>query len=536
MGTTITRRAASRVFPSPDTPPGRISRPGPPDDLSHSAVAQVIPPGSRRARNQREALHAGLNCPALTGTRADFRVHLTAWWRIHVYAASWGGPGKPPRSTTQPGRDRVCIAAGRNGRPMSITTYKTCRAWWERHGFVAIVRRGWTPDLSPGVLRSADSRNVRQAYVLCVPRSRSLRQAREDPRELTRPLSRFSRNLDRVHARTYARTCTPRVRVDLDRDRVSARARLEEQRKAAETDIPGGSESTFHNVHNQVRAKTGFNANAYNCLPRPAEMSKGPLAALTDGWWRNLTKSFTAAGWSSEDLIYAVNYLPGGQQHRTRIADVRHPAGWLRWRLGHWLTPDGIPLPSRAQQQAAACAATPGLDPVHAARSRFLARLYGNESAVPAPQHTWTPPSAPQRRDRPLGGWAGRPVASQPATALPGGGEPGWWAAVVAQRVAAAREEERLSGERESHQGDCAYDFNALGNLGPIQIHGTSGNAAGNAAGESPGGNFYIAEREDNHLFSSPPPASASGSRESPASGAGIEASARFSPRLRFPS
>ena len=68
------------------------------------AVARVVPPGSRRIRSQREALRGGLSCPDLADVRADFRAHLTDWWRIHVNHASWGGEGRPPRGTTEPTR------------------------------------------------------------------------------------------------------------------------------------------------------------------------------------------------------------------------------------------------------------------------------------------------------------------------------------------------------------------------------------------------------------------------------------------------
>jgi len=47
---------------------------------------------------------------------------------------------------------------------------------------------------------------------------------------------------------------------------------------------------------------------------------------------------------------------PGDRQHRTRLANVRHPAAWLRWRLSHWLNPDGTPLPSPSQARAEAAA------------------------------------------------------------------------------------------------------------------------------------------------------------------------------------
>lgn len=156
--------------------------------LSHADVARAVPAGSRRIRSQREALRRGLACPDLAAVRADFRAHLRDWWRIHVLHASWGGPGRPPRGTTEPTRARVCERAG-----VSVSTYKACRRWWEARGYIAIARPGTTPDLRPAVLSSPA--NIRQAYVLCIPREWRQAPHREPVRPLTRPLSKSRRDI-----------------------------------------------------------------------------------------------------------------------------------------------------------------------------------------------------------------------------------------------------------------------------------------------------------------------------------------------------
>jgi len=58
------------------------------------------------------------------------------------------------------------------------------------------------------------------------------------------------------------------------------------------------------------------------------------------------------AAWTAADLVWAIDHLPIGQQHRTRTANIRHPAAWLRWRLSLWLSTDGTTLPSPTQQRA----------------------------------------------------------------------------------------------------------------------------------------------------------------------------------------
>ena len=293
MPTITGGRAVGSTYPPRGAPRFPTGNPDSPNGLSQAELARAIPSGSRCVRRQREALRAGLGCPELAGVRADFRGHLTDWWRLHVLSASWGGEGRPPRGTTQPTRARVCERAG-----MSVSTYKACRRWWEARGYVAIVRPGWTPLLRPGALLGPDDRNERQVLVLCVPRKRSAPPTSAG-QTLTRPLTKSRRDLDRFPARVSG---PPEPR----------------------SSPPG--------------------------CDRP---SSWPLRGLTEGWWAHLTGPFTAAGWTPGDLTWAVDHDPRGRQHRHRLSSVRHPAGWLRWRLARWLDPDGKPLPSRSQQAGA---------------------------------------------------------------------------------------------------------------------------------------------------------------------------------------
>lgn len=349
-------------------------------DMTRAEIARAVPPGSRRIRSQLEAIRGGLSHPDLQTVRPAFRCHLEDWWRIHVNHTSWGGHGRAPQGISSPGRSTVCRLA-RGG--MSITTYKACRAWWAERGFVAIVRPGWTPMHRAAALSDAGrDHNTSQAYVLCIPRRTvTPRPAPSSPQldPETRPLSQFRRNLDRFPAR--------------------------------EGQIPGPE----NQISNPAAA-------------RPPVLCRGTLAALTDGWWAHITAPFTAAGWTASDQVYAVDHQPDGRQHRTRPANVRHPAGWLRWRLGLWQRPDGTPLPSPSQQRAAAAEAhraylaRRNADLGIAARAAAIRAAYGTEVAVPSPQPGWTPPQPGQRRERPLAGWAARRGAVPPLTGKPGPG------------------------------------------------------------------------------------------------------------------
>jgi hypothetical protein len=289
--TTITGQSASSLLPPSDTPensPAFLTRH---DDLSRAQISRVIPRGSRCVRSQREALRAGLACPELADVRADFRRNLTSWWRLHVLHMSWGGDDRPPAGTTQPTRARVCALAG-----FGVSTYKTCRQWWEARGYVAVVRPGRTPALRPLALVRPDDCNERQVLVICCPRKKRPISSPRSGQAITRPL-----------------TC-PRSGHEIP------------SRDANPTGKPGSDPI------------------------RPAALRAWPLRGVSDGWWSHLTGPFASAGWSSSDLLYAVDHEPGGRARRERLANVVHPVGWLRWRLAAWLDPDGRPLPSPAQE------------------------------------------------------------------------------------------------------------------------------------------------------------------------------------------
>jgi hypothetical protein len=304
---TVTGRTVSSPLPPCDTPPAVGPVPARPDGLSRAEIRRAVPASSRRVRSWREARDAGPACPDLAGVRRDFRDSLEAWWRLHVTYMTWEGPAA---GTSQPTRELVCDkcrtgrrdpVTGERGR-MSITVYKRCRRWWAERGYVAIVRPGSTPALRPAALTSPDDYNERQVYVLCVPRKTRCQPDRESDHDSNGPLSCFRRKLE----------------------------------------LPA-RETSGHGP-----AKPGKPA-----MPRPPLLRRGPLRRLTDGWWAHLTRPFAASGWTLADLTWAIDYAPDSGQHRMNPGSVRHPAGWLRWRLSRWLGPDGVPVPSPSQVRKA---------------------------------------------------------------------------------------------------------------------------------------------------------------------------------------
>lgn len=287
-------------------------------------VLRAVPPTSRRAPDQKTALDAALayldEVAAATGMQPRKRRKLEWWIRVHIWFASWGGEGRAPRGVSSPGRQAVCdlIRDEKTGKPMSETSYKRCRRFWEAGGFTAIVREGWTPDLSPGILRSPGrDHNMTQAYVLCVP-TRAEKKARRrrhgSSSDETGPLSGFSTTED---SPTRAREGNP------------------ENRSGASCCYQPASPSQ------PEPAKPA---------PREAGLRVGVLARVTDGWFRHLTRPF--AGLPAPDLLWVIDHQPDGTPHLGTDDRVRHPVGWLRHRLSFWIADDGTRRPTPREQAA----------------------------------------------------------------------------------------------------------------------------------------------------------------------------------------
>jgi hypothetical protein len=68
-----------------------------------------------------------------------------------------------------------------------------------------------------------------------------------------------------------------------------------------------------------------------------------------------LIRVFLTAGWTTGDLVYALDHGPDGVQ-RWYTEPVRSPAGWLRARLTDWLDGEGRPRPAHSAELAAAAA------------------------------------------------------------------------------------------------------------------------------------------------------------------------------------
>jgi hypothetical protein len=269
--------------------------------------------------------------------------------RIWARYASWED------RTTRPTRALVCALAS-----IGLSTYKAVRRWLEQHGYLGTVTEGSTPWLhGPAALVDPGARNDAAVYVLAIPQ----RKPRHEPcsvTPVTRPPSGSRSELVQRPAR---------AREDQDQDQGG----------------PGSARAAF---------------------PVPATaLRTGPGHTLSDRHVSQLARPFTAAGYSARDLAYAVDHDPSGAQHRLS-ATVRHPAGWLRWRLSRWLGPDGTPLPPVTEIRAAAA-------------ERDRAEADARRAALAS--STWIDPAGHAAAIRRQLGWRQKPPGPSARNHHPGG-------------------------------------------------------------------------------------------------------------------
>lgn len=302
-------------------------------------IARAIPSGSRRLRSrsiERQYLDALTAWPDLAELRADARRNVLEFAKWLARSASYAD------GTTWHSREYRCQLAG-----ACVSTWKAVRRRLEAWGFLGTVRAGTAQRFSrPMALADPDAPGEAAVYVLCVPRATPAAPSNR----ITRP--------------------------------------------------PTGSRSEL--VPRPARARPGRAGPASRPGSLPAVVALERLGArqgISDGWRGHLAGPFAAAGWTAADVAHAVDYGPSGAQHRFS-AGVRHPTGWLRWRLAQWLGPagDGVPwgrrppVPSRSQQLQAS------RDAARAEREQLRADLARAQAAR-------VPPAGPAARIRAAMGW-----------------------------------------------------------------------------------------------------------------------------------
>ena len=282
--------------------------------VTRTEIARAVPTGSRRLRGrqiERSYLDALTAWDPLKTMRADARDHVMGFAKQLARHASYED------GTTRPTRGRLCGLAG-----AAVSTWKRARRLLERWGFLALVAAGTTEAFRPMALQRPDVPNTAAVYVLCIP-------CAPPP------------------APSSALSGPP-----------TASGRTLVQRPAREAEQNPGSGAGFAGAHPRAGAAApapagGGDAAAAAPAAVAAAMRKAAGQTISDGWSAWIWRPFGAAGWTARDLIYAIDHPPGDRgQHRLSAA-IRHPVGWLRWRLGLWLADDGTPWRSFTQLTAA---------------------------------------------------------------------------------------------------------------------------------------------------------------------------------------
>lgn len=304
-------------------------------------IAQAIAslPNSRRARSQVEWLQDLAEDPELALVRSDRRRNVLRVAELLARAARWNLPSTPPgdEMTAWPTWAKLIEGSG-----LSRSTVADILAWLRRRGRLAVVETGTTARIRAGLLYPhadphADQGNRAAEYVLCIPQPESTEQScGSDDGPLGTELGPLPASPD---AGNYSH----------------ARARARRNRKGdATADISGSNTPGLWKTSVVPRRRRDQLAAA-ETLRRVDPV----LRRLSARYVRHLLAPWWDAGWTPDDVLYAVNHRPNGAPwpYAYRSHEIWHVPGWLRARLSAWLGSDGTPLPSLSQRRAAQAAA-----------------------------------------------------------------------------------------------------------------------------------------------------------------------------------
>lgn len=305
-----TGEQSARRAPFPaKAPDGRYRAPHP------VAVAAMLPAGARRARDQSDALAALDRHPARDELRVDRAERYGAIWRALVYAADW-------RSMTVTGTwDRIADQVG-----VSRSTVARAVRWLRGAGLLGVVYSG----ASAAALRSDVNRAP--TYVLAVPAAADVPEVREEtpahsPVETIDTPPAGERSVDDLNARASSDTTSAPLRGLATSTTTRGAAWSMSTAPATRRDRLAAAEALLWQA------------------PTIRRMSARLLRHVLRSWWD--------AGWSPNDVLYALDHTPDGQPWRY-VGRVHTPAAWIRHRLAAWRDQAGAALPSRTQRVRAA--------------------------------------------------------------------------------------------------------------------------------------------------------------------------------------
>ena len=339
---------------APGTHPRTSPRPALRQTTRQRACADAIPDGSRRAPSQAAWIRAVEAHPAFAQFRVDAHANLMAVAWVLARSADWTA------LTTRPTWSHVSRLAGIR----RSTVAKYLRLLREE-GLLGVVETGSTPLIRTGVLYGlvpAGAGNRAAEYVLCVLRPSVTDMSLRPDVDETRTPSGFHQE---------ARYTPPR----------------------APENAPISEDGWTLAVTPRTRGEMLAAAKDLQCrCPMLARVTSRHLRSILRIWWM--------AGWTPADVLHCLDHKPSGELWPHTDA-VRSVPGWIRYRLGVWLGPDGKPLPSPSQLRHAeherqraeqvhrdaewtalrAAAVSPSAHVAHASAARALLRAHSPAAA-----------------------------------------------------------------------------------------------------------------------------------------------------------
>jgi hypothetical protein len=249
--------------------------------VTEAEIAAVVPEGSRWTRSQKKLLRAFLSQPELADLNSGGRT-VAEIWRFLV---RWAYQGQ---GTTMPVRARLCGELG-----IHASTWKRWRKWLEDRGWMATVRRGWTPRLMRASALADEEPNAAAIYVLCIPHQCS-------KNEPGRPL-----NHGAVKSEPLSRP--PQV-------------------------TPSSYGSSWAP---QPRSRPPLKAAL---VPFAAALAPRPVKKISDKWCAWLARPWITAGWLPADLAHAADHHPVRGRYGWSWDAGLKPGPALAWRLSRWTT------------------------------------------------------------------------------------------------------------------------------------------------------------------------------------------------------
>jgi hypothetical protein len=313
-----------------------------PGDSRRLQIALAIPEGTRRAHTQLEWLKAVAEDEELALVRSDRRRHVLRVAQLLADNARWPDmPGIPPgeEMTTWPTWAALMESSG-----LSRSTVADILAWLRGRGYLGTVETGTTETIRAGMLYPlpdphAGEGNRAAEYVLCVPVP--------DPVDDPEPAEAHAGSVP-LWTDLGPLPGSPEPGISCP-----AGAREDHPQKTGKTEKLRNNEGflwktsiTPRTQRDRLRASEALRV----ADPVLRRLSSRHLRHLLTPWWD--------AGWTPSDVLYAVNVRADGTAWPYAYAadDIGHVPGWIRHRLSAWLGPDGQPVRSHRQRQAAASA------------------------------------------------------------------------------------------------------------------------------------------------------------------------------------